>query len=417
MRAATCATVCVIVATSLRLSSALSKQSSTDHRLAPLHRKRANPDRRELLHVFDQSDSQYSNRVQNSVSNINPKGECIDNASYISKIGFTCQTIRNGGLNCDGFSVLGFSSAEVQELKTACPDACGLCTDPTSSPTSSPTETHSDVPSVAPTANPTLEPSPSPTLMPTSYPSALPTARLSSAPTSAPSHAPTFSPSAAPSSAPSRSPTQYPSAMPSSAIDPESSVSSQSSTCFDGSCADDPAYVGKINIDCEKVRSGPFDCTKFGVMSYNDVEIAELMAKCPCACNVDCTAFSAMPTFAPTHKPTTASPSATPSTTPSAAPSTTPSTTQSAAPSTTPSTTPSAAPSAAPSATPSTTPSTTPPASPPSEGPLYEVRKSNGVVDPLNHPDVSNANASPKANIVVSSIVLISAVVALFVFL
>ena len=314
-----------------------------------LHRKRANPDRRELLHVFEQSNSQFSsNRDQNSVSNIIPKGECIDNASYTSKIGFTCQTIRNGGLNCDGFSALGFSSAETQELKMACPDACGLCTDPTSSPTSSPTETHSDVPSVAPTANPTLEPSPSPTLMPTSYPSALPT-------------------------------------MPSSAIDPESSVSSQSSTCFDGSCADDPSYVGKINIDCEKVRSGPFDCTKFGVMSYNDVEIAELMAKCPCACNVDCTAFSAMPTFAPTHKPTTASPSATPSTTPSAAP--------------------------------STTPSTTPSASPPSEGTLYEVRKSNGMVDPLNHPDVSNANAPPKANIVVSSIVLISAVVALFVFL
>lgn len=49
--------------------------------------------------------------------------------------------------------------------------------------------------------------------------------------------------------------------------------------------------------------------------------------------------------------------------------------------------------------------------------PRDEVRKSNGVVDPLNHPDVSNANASPKANIVVSSIVLTSAVVALFIFL
>lgn len=183
MRAATCTTVCVIVATSLRLSSALSEQSSTDRRLAPLLRKRANPVRRELRHVFEQSDPHSSNRVQNSIRNIIPKGECIDNASYISKIGFTCQTIRNGGLNCDGFSNLGFSSAEAQELKMACPDACGLCTD-------------SD-----------------------------------------------------------------------SAIDPQS-VSSQSSTCFDGSCADDPSYVGKLNIDCEKVRSGPFDCTKFGVMSF-----------------------------------------------------------------------------------------------------------------------------------------------------
>ena len=183
MRAATYTTVCVIVATSLRLSSALSEQSSTDRRLAPLLRKGANPDRRKLRHVFEQSDPYSSDRVQNSII---PKGECIDNASYISKIGFTCQTIRNGGLNCDGFVGSGFSSAEAQELKMACPDACGLCTD-------------SD-----------------------------------------------------------------------SAIDPQSSVSSQSSTCFDGSCADDPSYVGKLNIDrfCEKVRAGPLNCKMFAVMSF-----------------------------------------------------------------------------------------------------------------------------------------------------
>ena len=167
------------------------------------------------------------------------------------------------------------------------------------------------------------------------------------------------------------------------------------------------------------------------IIPQTDVEISELLAKCPCACNVECTAseaFSAMPTFAPTHKPTTASPSATPSTTLHV----------STAPSTTPSTTPSASP-----------PSGGPPLNPtahsnaqsrsPAGGidvgirydelngtssdelsdmpPRDEVRKSNGVVDPLNHPDVSNANASPKANIVVSSIALTSAVVALFTFL
>ena len=186
MRAATYTTLCVIVATSLRLSSALSEQSSTDRRLAPLLRKGANPDRRKLRHVFEQSDPHSSDRVQKSISNIIPKGECIDDASYISKIGFTCQTIRNGGLNCDGFVGSGFSSAEAQELKMACPDACGLCTDSNS------------------------------------------------------------------------------------AIDPQSSVSSQSSTCFDGSCADDPSYVGKLNIDrfCEKVRSGSLHCKMFAVMGF-----------------------------------------------------------------------------------------------------------------------------------------------------
>ena len=169
------------------------------------------------------------------------------------------------------------------------------------------------------------------------------------------------------------------------------------------------------------------------IIPQTDVEIAELLAKCPCACNVECTAseaFSAMPTFAPTHKPTTASPSATPSTTPSAAPSTTPST----APSTTPSASP---PSGGPPLNPTAHSNTQ--SRSPAGGidvgirydelngtssdelsdmpPRDEVRKSNGVVDPLNHPDVSNAKASPKANIVVSSIVLTSAVVALFIFL
>ena len=169
------------------------------------------------------------------------------------------------------------------------------------------------------------------------------------------------------------------------------------------------------------------------IIPQTDVEISELLAKCPCACNVECTAseaFSAMPTFAPTHKPTTASPSATPSTTPSAAPSTTPST----APSTTPSASP---PSGGPPLNPTAHSNTQ--SRSPAGGidvgirydelngtssdelsdmpPRDEVRKSNGVVDPLNHPDVSNANASPKANIVVSSIALTSAVVALFIFL
>ena len=38
--------------------------------------------------------------------------------------------------------------------------------------------------------------------------------------------------------------------------------------CFDDSCADDPLYVGKLNIRCETISSGSYDCTKFGVMSY-----------------------------------------------------------------------------------------------------------------------------------------------------
>ena len=70
-----------------------------------------------------------------------PRNECVDNSSYVSKIGSTCETIERGQLNCDGFTELGFTTAETDELKASCPIACGLCDviEPLSILTNSPT--------------------------------------------------------------------------------------------------------------------------------------------------------------------------------------------------------------------------------------------------------------------------------------
>jgi hypothetical protein len=70
-------------------------------------------------------------------------------------------------------------------------------------------------------------------------------------------------------------------------------------------------------------------------MPQDDDEVAELIAKCPCACNVQCKvsdAPSGMPTLVPSNEPS-AEPSAAPSAKPSVAPSAKPSVAPSSSPS------------------------------------------------------------------------------------
>ena len=180
----------------LATTSASSATSANTQRLL---RKRTNAKRRKLLH----------NNVQNSPNSpgrASRRGLCLDDASYRSKIGFTCKAIRQAGLNCDGFADLGFTPDETDQLKMSCPNACGRCTDE---------------------MNQSLS---------------ISTVASTSTPTNAPSMAPTTS-----------RPTL---------------TNSGVGTCFDDSCTDDPLYVGRYNIDCEVVRSGTFDCTNFGVMNY-----------------------------------------------------------------------------------------------------------------------------------------------------
>jgi len=92
--------------------------------------------------------------------------QCRDDPSYISKIGSTCATVRRAGLDCDGFLDLGFTQEEVDELYGRCPSACGRCCG------------------------------------------------------------------------------------------------------FEGGCADDSWYVGRFSIDCEVVRRKSFDCWRFDVLGY-----------------------------------------------------------------------------------------------------------------------------------------------------
>ena len=189
---------------SLNISSALASASTTisaDTDLHHLRRRRRNyADRRKLLH----------NNVQSSPTSLGRTsrgGFCLDDASYRSKIGFTCKAIRQAGLNCDGFADLGFTQNETEELKISCPNACGRCTDAAAQSLSIST----------------ISPTPAPTRAPTGAPTTTPTLLL---------------------------------------------TNSDVGTCFDDNCDDDPLYTGKYNIDCEVIRSGTFDCTKFGVMNY-----------------------------------------------------------------------------------------------------------------------------------------------------
>ena len=189
------------VAATFRLSGAAETPTNYS-RPRSLIRKRFHREyQRKLNHIYVQSAKDPSVRFPNSLSagtGMPRRGQCLDDTSYRSKIGSTCDTIRQAGLNCDGFTDLGFSPSETDELKMACPIACGLCTDTAADP--DPIKISTNSPTIAPTTS-----------------------------------------------------TQKDSGM---------------GICFDDSCADDPLYAGKFNINCELIRSGLFDCTKFGVMSY-----------------------------------------------------------------------------------------------------------------------------------------------------
>jgi hypothetical protein len=92
--------------------------------------------------------------------------QCLDDPSYMTKLGTSCETIRRGNLKCDGFFDAGFTQKEVDELNAACPSACGRCCG------------------------------------------------------------------------------------------------------FEGGCADDPTYVGRLDLSCEVIRRKSFACWRFSVLGY-----------------------------------------------------------------------------------------------------------------------------------------------------
>lgn len=150
----------VYVAASFRLSAAAETtvEQTTNHshhsRPRSLIRKRLTRDQRKLNHIYVQSAKDPSARLPNSLSTgtgIPRRGQCLDDSSYRSKIDSTCETIRQAGLNCDGFTDLGFTPDETDQLKMACPIACGLCPDTAAEP--DPVTISTNSPTIAPTTS------------------------------------------------------------------------------------------------------------------------------------------------------------------------------------------------------------------------------------------------------------------------
>ncbi len=103
-------------------------------------------------------------------------------------------------------------------IRNMCPKACDFCQEEvTLTPPSTPAPTISVSPNTEPTRPPSPMPSPFPTLRPTSSPSDSPSQLPSTSPSDAPSQLPSESPSDLPSSSPSDSPSQLPSTSPSDA--------------------------------------------------------------------------------------------------------------------------------------------------------------------------------------------------------
>lgn len=209
-RSAIATAACVAASFGLSEAALETNELTGNHRAGPTVRRSRNPsryrsliqrfnrDQRKLNHAYVRSEKDLAIRIPNSLSAGIPKrGQCLDDASYRSKIGSTCEVIRQAGLICEGFTDLGFTPAETEELKMSCPNACGLCNDEAAA---DPITISINSPTMAPTAS--------------------------------------------------------------------SQKESGVGTCFDESCVDDSLYIGKFNFNCETIRSGSFDCTKFGVMSY-----------------------------------------------------------------------------------------------------------------------------------------------------
>lgn len=57
-------------------------------------------------------------------------------------------------------------------------------------------------------------------------------------------------------------------------------------TCFDGYCQDDPAYLSKIGLRCERFEM--FKCRQFAKVGFTLEETYELVNSCPCACKEEC---------------------------------------------------------------------------------------------------------------------------------
>ena len=57
-------------------------------------------------------------------------------------------------------------------------------------------------------------------------------------------------------------------------------------TCFGGHCQDDPGYLSKLNMPCERFEI--FDCRGFANVGFTLEETDELVNSCPCACKEEC---------------------------------------------------------------------------------------------------------------------------------
>lgn len=57
-------------------------------------------------------------------------------------------------------------------------------------------------------------------------------------------------------------------------------------TCFDEYCQDDPGYLSKIGMRCERFEM--FKCRQFAEVGFTLEETDELVNSCPCACKEEC---------------------------------------------------------------------------------------------------------------------------------
>eukprot|EP00562_Extubocellulus_spinifer_P026383 CAMPEP_0178666546 /NCGR_PEP_ID=MMETSP0698-20121128/30549_1 /TAXON_ID=265572 /ORGANISM="Extubocellulus spinifer, Strain CCMP396" /LENGTH=506 /DNA_ID=CAMNT_0020309943 /DNA_START=59 /DNA_END=1576 /DNA_ORIENTATION=- len=170
--------------------------------------------------------------------------------------------------------------------------------------------------------------------------------------------------------------------------------------CFDNRCHDDSEYQSPFGTTCTdhlgllsptrtcfnewRDTGGRIKISEHASVEAGDSILMDLMASCPCACNMDCGDTSAptprtteQPTLAPTANPSagpTQSPSEVPTFPPTLSPTANPSATPTPSPTTTPTFFPTVSPTSNPSAAPTPNPSEAPYAGPtpsPSEAPTF----------------------------------------------